>query len=365
MAPERLEGDYRLVFAPYFQVRPRFEKRLARCDTVGTVGGAVRPLGPWRPFEEPEFGLAVSVEAVPALKTADLGLFEMPKNLREEWWALAVSRRRTSASDRFQTVFSKLTEFLRFKRLPVPERVHMDVIASAPGLSSTGLSWGGATPGLDLRKSPLPLAYLNLGDETAFVVFSNLSLTSLVRGLSQAGSPRTADLRGRALVRGFFEAFPGQPIFRAALEPGEGIWLSLWGSSMTGGRRKNETLTSCFRSLRKRRWRRMTAARPQKSPSTVASSPNPCSSEPTVLVRPSFSRPFLPLFLVCLAFGSGRALGQSTYLPHFVNALNALRTAHTELAQAERNKGGYRTDAQHLVTQAINEVEASIAGGGN
>ncbi len=84
-----------------------------------------------------------------------------------------------------------------------------------------------------------------------------------------------------------------------------------------------------------------------------------------MLVRPSLSRRLLPLFLICL-FAAGRAVGsQSVVLPHFVNALNALRTAHTELAEAARNKGGYRTDAQHLVTQAIHEVEASIAAGGN
>ncbi len=229
MRPEELVGDYRLVVAPRFQLQPRFEKRLATCDSVGTVEDAVRPLGPWRPFEGPEFGLAASVEAVPTLRATDLGLFETPKSLREEWWALAASRRRSSGPDKLQTVFSKLAEFLRFKRLPVPENVRMDVIASAPGLPSTGLSSSGSTPGLDFGKSPPPLAYLNLGDETAFFMFSNLSPASLVRGLSQADSSNAANLRGRTPVRRFFDVFPRQPIFRVALEPGEGIWLPALG----------------------------------------------------------------------------------------------------------------------------------------
>jgi hypothetical protein len=42
------------------------------------------------------------------------------------------------------------------------------------------------------------------------------------------------------------------------------------------------------------------------------------------------------------------------------NALTALRSAHAELEEAARDKGGYRTQAQSQVTSAINEVEAGL-----
>ena len=64
-----------------------------------------------------------------------------------------------------------------------------------------------------------------------------------------------------------------------------------------------------------------------------------------------------------LAFAGGRVFADQhgSSQPHMANALNALRNARTELQEAERNKGGYRTQAQQLVTQAIGEVEAGIA----
>ncbi len=64
-----------------------------------------------------------------------------------------------------------------------------------------------------------------------------------------------------------------------------------------------------------------------------------------------------------LAFVAGRAVAQQTRMdqPHMQNALNALRNAHTELDQAARDKGGYRTRAQNHVTDAINEVESGIS----
>ena len=67
-----------------------------------------------------------------------------------------------------------------------------------------------------------------------------------------------------------------------------------------------------------------------------------------------------------LAFVAGRAIAQQPHPgePHMPSALNALWNAHNELNQADRDKGGYRTRAQNLVTEAINEVQAGIAFGG-
>ena len=70
--------------------------------------------------------------------------------------------------------------------------------------------------------------------------------------------------------------------------------------------------------------------------------------------------PLWTLAVLGLAFSAGRVLAQPRQ-PHMLNALNALRSAHEELRQAEANKGGYRGQAQQLVTEAIGEVEAGIA----
>lgn len=45
---------------------------------------------------------------------------------------------------------------------------------------------------------------------------------------------------------------------------------------------------------------------------------------------------------------------------HMVNALSALQTAKAELAVAEQNKGGHRSNALNLVNQAIDEVNKGI-----
>jgi hypothetical protein len=69
------------------------------------------------------------------------------------------------------------------------------------------------------------------------------------------------------------------------------------------------------------------------------------------------------LTVLGLAFVAGRSAAQQPSMnqPHMQSALNALRSTHTELEQAPRDKGGYRTQAQNYVTCAINEVEAGIS----
>jgi hypothetical protein len=46
--------------------------------------------------------------------------------------------------------------------------------------------------------------------------------------------------------------------------------------------------------------------------------------------------------------------------PHMQEALDALRRAQRELAQADRDKGGHRVKAERLVSQAIAEVERGM-----
>ena len=47
--------------------------------------------------------------------------------------------------------------------------------------------------------------------------------------------------------------------------------------------------------------------------------------------------------------------------PHMDNALDALKTARSELEVADANKGGHRVNAINLINQAIEEVRKGKA----
>jgi hypothetical protein len=65
--------------------------------------------------------------------------------------------------------------------------------------------------------------------------------------------------------------------------------------------------------------------------------------------------------LLALALAGSAAYGAvELRQPHMENALAALQKARGELNAAERNKGGHRSRAAHLVDQAIAEVQAGI-----
>ena len=60
-------------------------------------------------------------------------------------------------------------------------------------------------------------------------------------------------------------------------------------------------------------------------------------------------------------FAAGACMGgASAAQPHMSAALDALRTARSELVAATPNKGGHRARAISLVDQAISETQAGI-----
>jgi hypothetical protein len=62
-----------------------------------------------------------------------------------------------------------------------------------------------------------------------------------------------------------------------------------------------------------------------------------------------------------VTLASGVFVGQAlAYQEHMRAALDALRTARSELQQAEANKGGHREAAIRLVDQAIDETQRGI-----
>lgn len=73
-----------------------------------------------------------------------------------------------------------------------------------------------------------------------------------------------------------------------------------------------------------------------------------------------FSSALLGLVLPSRAKASAARTKASVDQPHMQAALSALRTAATELALAEADKGGHRVKAERLVSDAISEVQKGI-----
>jgi hypothetical protein len=64
---------------------------------------------------------------------------------------------------------------------------------------------------------------------------------------------------------------------------------------------------------------------------------------------------------LAVAMVSGVFIGEAVAgQPHMRNALDALKTARSELEMAEHNKGGHRERAMDLIDRAISEVHAGI-----
>jgi hypothetical protein len=234
------EPRYRFVVAPRFSVPRGFEGRLDRNGGIEHDGERAYPLCDWRPLnpEEMAFLLGERPGRDGVLSPVDLGLIQIPEHLRAAWWAEAERRGAVpSAGSSFPGVFSKLVDFLRFKRLPLPERVSLSVAVSAPGLLSTRVGRPGAPQGLGLGVA-VPtteagggqaLACINLGDEASFIVLLELPPVVLARRLESAGVEAPTGLADPALVRQYLDAFPRQSLLRVRLEPGEGVWLSPLG----------------------------------------------------------------------------------------------------------------------------------------
>jgi hypothetical protein len=65
---------------------------------------------------------------------------------------------------------------------------------------------------------------------------------------------------------------------------------------------------------------------------------------------------------LAIAMSAGVFIGAAVAdQPHMMAALDALRTARSELLLAEHNKMGHRAEALRLVNQAIDEVREGMA----
>ncbi|HBZ72779.1 MAG TPA: hypothetical protein DEP35_24840 [Deltaproteobacteria bacterium] len=257
MPPEGVAGcedSYLLTVAPRFHLRRSFVGRIDRNSGVEESGDPLRPRDDWRSVSAQE--LSALLKEVPGVGTAlpatHLGLLEIPERIRRAWWKEA---ERSHENESFQGVFSSLIEFLRFKKLPFPDIVHLEVAVNAPGLASTRAGSSGACQGLAYRDRPAvgkgrarqTLGLVNLGDEASFVILLPLPPSTLAARLEAAGESRASALSPDTLVNRYFGFFPREGLLRLRLEPGEGLWLSPRGvvhDGWTRGKRDLDVVLS-------------------------------------------------------------------------------------------------------------------------
>ncbi|HTF33711.1 MAG TPA: hypothetical protein VK714_08425 [Myxococcota bacterium] len=248
------EDRYRLTVAPRFQLGRTFVGRIDRNSGVEHSGESFQPRDDWRSLNAQDLSALVKevLGAGAVLPATHLGLLQIPEHIRGAWWREA---EKSGGSEGFERVFSALIEFLRFKRLPFPERVHLEVAVNAPDLASTRAVSSGARQGLAYCDRPAvpkgrarqALGLVNLGDEAGFVVLLDLPPSTLAARLEAAGESGAGALSADSLVNRYFKVFPRQSLFRLRLEPGEGLWLSPHGvvhDGWTHGKRDLDVVLS-------------------------------------------------------------------------------------------------------------------------
>jgi hypothetical protein len=160
------------------------------------------------------------------VRPGEIAFFQIPALLRAAWWKEAECAG-AGASPGTHRSLSEIVELLRFKRLPLPDRVSLRVAASLPDLASTRVD--GPVPGGLGFGDPPPVASINLGDEASWIVLLPLSPLELAEQLDRAGGSLAEAASPPALAARFLEAFPAEPLLRLRLEPGEGLWFPAEG----------------------------------------------------------------------------------------------------------------------------------------
>ncbi len=144
--------------------------------------GAAHPRGAWTPLDEAALAALVdpAVTRAESLPPTHLGLILLPERLRRAWWACAERGGEGTLPPpaEFEAVFAEIVAFLRFKRLPMPERLALEVAVSAPGCALDprrrapvrAAASASASAPATTRPSASRSAMLNLGDEATFAV---------------------------------------------------------------------------------------------------------------------------------------------------------------------------------------------------
>ncbi len=214
MAP--LEPGIRVGLAPHFQNTRPVSERLQLNSGVISDAGRIWPRTDWRAPSAEELAMLTAGEEDPGV----LRLFHIPERLRARWWEFAAGQESEASKSAltFTQVAGEISEFLGFKRLPLPRPSTLEVVVHAPDLPSIKPAMAGLA-------APLPWTGLcggiNLGDQETSLVVINLGERQ-VRERRLECSVETPFLDR---VGVFLTAHPEYPVLRIRLQPGEGYWL--------------------------------------------------------------------------------------------------------------------------------------------
>jgi hypothetical protein len=210
-----LAPGFRFRIAPLFHCRADWRERLWVNGGVVCRDGVALPRDDWRPCSDAELDLLVAHEAAPTAPGDTIDLLTLPAHLRRWWWEQAeADAAEPGSQSRYGGFVGDLRDFLRFKRLAVPDGCAADVVASRPGQMSIRVDSAGGlvgfAPPAPTREAdaPVPIAVFNLGDERSHVVLLNLGGDQL-----------------RDRVAEFLMREQAYPLVRVALEAGEGLWF--------------------------------------------------------------------------------------------------------------------------------------------
>ncbi|HZR84240.1 MAG TPA: hypothetical protein VFD92_24290 [Candidatus Binatia bacterium] len=188
--------------APGFHDAIGLAARIAVATAASGSKGAPTKATAWRALSAAE---SDGVLRAPAneLGPDEIALVRFPAHLRASWRALA--REGAPPESGFVAFVAEFLRFLRFKRLPLPERCRCDVVESAPGSAATGLARAARGAG-GLR------CIANLEDDPTYAWIACME-----------GAPASPTAPARSSVEPARRA--ARAWLRIRLEPGDGLWL--------------------------------------------------------------------------------------------------------------------------------------------
>jgi len=218
-----LAPGFLLQVAPRFHVAALWPTRLEIGSGIEPTPAGFFPRDAWRAPSAEELDLLTAVTSpAEALSPSHAGLFALPSHIVDRWWQ-AVDDEGAASGAAFERFVHETVDFFRFKQMPLPDSCSFDVRVSRAGQRSTRLDTSGRfLSGLAFADAPgcRTVAWANLGDEDARLVYLNLPLDTL-RPRARATSIAAGD---EVLAR-FCEAEAEYPLIRLRLGPGEGLWF--------------------------------------------------------------------------------------------------------------------------------------------
>lgn len=221
----------RFMDAPHFPPGAAWEQRL-HIGSAAVNDGQLYSAGTWRPPTHTE--LACLLPEATTAPDAAVRVFPLPAHLRAAGWNVLEQVATSEAASGFDAYLVQVSEFLAFKGLALPAGARGDLVLRDPARERTPLRWSlpPETPATAAEAAGVPALWggINLGDEASAIVILNVRAAEMAAALPAPTAPESvSDLAGR-----FHRAYPGYPLVRLTLAPGEGYCLPRGGVLLGG-----------------------------------------------------------------------------------------------------------------------------------